>query len=95
MRLIVVRQRELHRVRGDHGQAHAGGQLHRGDDMGLVIGASGALQLQVKTMHKDAAQLQRGIKGARLVTLHQGLPHGPGLRPRQGDQTLVQLRQPR
>ena len=94
MRLVVVRTGELHRVRSHYGQAHARGQLHRRYNMGFIISASCALQLEVKTMRKQAAQPQSGIKCARLIALHQCLPDRPGLRTRQGNQALVQFLEP-
>jgi hypothetical protein len=53
-----------------------------------------ALQLQVKAVRKHAGQLQAN-SCARLVALHQRLPHGPGLGAGQAIKPLVQLLQPR
>jgi hypothetical protein len=94
VRLVVHGRGELHRMRGHHGQLQARGQLHRGHDVGLVVGPAGALQLQVEAVRKAVGQLQRQFARARRVALQQRLSHGPGLGARQQDQAAGQLAQP-
>ena len=94
VRLKVIRLGELDRVRGDHRQLHAGGQLHGGHHLRLVLGAAGALQLQVKAMRKDAGHLQCHIVGTGGVALHQCLPDRPGLGAGECNQAFVQFFEP-
>ena len=94
MRLKIIRPGKLNRVRRHHRQTSARGQLHRGHDMRFIVGAAGALQLQVKPMGKHARQLQCGVQRARHIALQQRLPHRPGLGAGQDDQALAQFFQP-
>ena len=80
VRLKVLRRHELNRLSGHHRQLHADCEGDCCGHMGLVIGPSGALQLQIKAVGEDAGQLQSQHLRARAVALHQSLPHRPGLR---------------
>ena len=75
-------------------QAKAGRQLHRRADVAFVIGALGALQLNVKTMRKHSRQMQRTFHGPGVVALYQSLSYSTALSTRKRDQTGVQLFQP-
>ncbi|MCY1523188.1 hypothetical protein D9M68_580760 [compost metagenome] len=94
VRLVVLAFGELHRVRGHHRQLQAGGELHGGDHVRLVLGTAGALQLDVETVREHARQLQRQFGGALFLALQQRLAQRPGLRARQRDQPALQLLQP-
>ena len=85
---------KLHRVRGHHRQTQTCGQRHGTRHLRLVFRATCALQLQIKTVRKNRAQLQRHIGRLVGIALHKGLTHWPGLRARKQNQTLRQLFQP-
>ena len=91
---VIVRPMELHRVRGHHRQTQTCGQGHGTCHLRLVFRAACALQLQIKTVRKNRAQLQRHIGRLVGVALHKGLTHRPGLRARQQNQAFRQLLQP-
>ena len=94
VRFKVVRLGELDGVRRHHRQHHAGGQLHRGNHMGLVIGAAGALHLQVKAVREHAGQLHGSLVGACGVALHQRLAHRTSLCTGQANESFVQFLEP-
>ena len=94
VRFVIVGGGELHRMRGHHGQSEPCRQLHGGGHVRLVIGATGALQLQVEAVGKPLGQSQRDLAGQLDIALQQRLPHRAGLRARQQDQALGQLFEP-
>ena len=94
VRLVVFAGRELHRVRGDHRQLQAGGELHGGNHVRLVLGAAGALQLDVEAVREQAGQPQGQFGRALFLPLQQGLAERAGLRARQGDQAARELLDP-
>ena len=90
VRLVVVCAEELHRMGRHHRQLQARSQLHRRRHMRLVVGAAGALQLQVEAVRKDRRQRQRhfAARAARRPAPAPGPPARParptarsGLRP--------------
>lgn len=94
MRLVIVISQKLHRMRRHHGQPEPSGQLNSCRHMALIIGALGALQLQVKTVREDARQMQSALQRPRAVTLHQRLADSTALRARQSDQPFIELFKP-
>jgi len=92
--LVVVFPGELHRVRGHHRQVQACGQLHGGGDVRLVVGAAGALQLDVEAVREHTRQPQRELGRPALVAGGERLAERAGLRARQQDEALVEFLQP-
>ena len=66
----------------------ARGEFHGLRHVALVIGASCALQFQIKTMRENGRQLQCNFGSARGVALHQSLTHRPSLGARQKNQAF-------
>ena len=62
--------------------------------MAFVVRALGALQLQVKTVRKDARQMQGAFQRPRAVALHKRLADSTALRTRQGNQPFIELLKP-
>ena len=58
-------------MRGHHRQAQPRGELDGGDDVRLVVGSAGALQLDVEAVGEQRRQLAREVVGARRVALQQ------------------------
>ena len=92
--LVVVGQQELHRVRGHHRQAQARSQGYGGLYMALVVGAAGALQLQVETVREGGGDLQGGVGGAGFVAGQQRHTDRASSGTRQHDEPFVQFLQP-
>ena len=80
MRFVIVFGQKLNGVRSHHRQAQPRSQLDSCHHMGIVFGASCALQFQIKTVRKNRRQLQCNFGSARGVALHQSLTHRPSLR---------------
>ena len=67
VRLVVVGRGELHRVRRHHRQVQARRQLHGGGHVRLVVGAAGALQLDVEAVREHRRPARSATSaGARL-----------------------------
>ena len=88
VRFVIVFCQKLNRVRSHHRQAQPRSQLDGCHHMGIVFGASCALQFQIKTMRKNGRQLQCNFGSARGVALHQSLTHRPSLGARQKNQAF-------
>ena len=80
VRFVVVVGQKLHRVRRHNRQAELRGQLHSGDHVALVVGAFGALQLQIKAPRKHRGKVAGGFCGAHRVALNQRLTDRAALR---------------
>ena len=80
VRLVIIGCGKLHRVRCNHRQIHALGQFYTAGHVGFIIGAAGALQFDEKSIGKQGCKLQSRLLRTCSVTLHQRLPHRPGLR---------------
>lgn len=63
---------ELHRVRGDHRQLQAGGQLHGSDDVAFVVWAAGALLKGLDQLLREETSLPITVVEDPLSTVVMG-----------------------
>ena len=94
VRFIVVITQKLHRVGRHHRQFESRRKLHSGRHVPGIVSLLGALELNVKTVRKNACKMQRAIHGSGVIALHQRLTHSTALCARQSNQAFVELFKP-
>ena len=82
VRLVILAAQKLDGVRRHHRQAKLRRQRHGAGKMRLIIGAPGALQLDVKTLRKHGRQAPRRLRGIVRAPLQQRRTQRPRLRAR-------------